>query len=286
MALNSRVHYSPSFVRQTGLNTLPLHRSALSLTARRNNLSIHSKGRLKKLEKGKETTDEILETFLLAYRSTPNRSAPEGLSPSEHMFGRRIRTCLELLRPPTKQQPSAPVQVDPNKPNLRTFNTSDPVYVKIYSKNAWNWVPGKIVEKLGHVMYNVLTEKRRLVRSHLNQLRSRIFHQDSGNSVSPGSKQRQLDLLLDIWDLQPLNRVSNEVSASRSNSSDVIRTPSLSPPVSPAISSDPSSSSSTTTSSSFESAAASTPTVQPAIPRRSSRTRRPPARFYLYQPSR
>ncbi|XP_062551120.1 uncharacterized protein K02A2.6-like [Armigeres subalbatus] len=70
---------------------------------------------LKKLEEGKGTTDEILETFLLAYRSTPNRSAPEGLSPSEHMFGRRIRTCLELLRPPTKQQQSAPLQVDPNK---------------------------------------------------------------------------------------------------------------------------------------------------------------------------
>lgn len=45
----------------------------------------------KKLEEGRGTIGEILETFLLAYRSKPNRAAPDdGQSPSEVIFGRRI----------------------------------------------------------------------------------------------------------------------------------------------------------------------------------------------------
>ncbi|XP_065091133.1 uncharacterized protein K02A2.6-like [Ochlerotatus camptorhynchus] len=54
---------------------------------------------IKKLDERRSSTDEALDTFLLAYQSTPNQSAPEGLSPSEIMFGRRLRTCLELLSP-------------------------------------------------------------------------------------------------------------------------------------------------------------------------------------------
>lgn len=238
---------------------------------------------IKKLEEGRGSTDEALETFLLAYRSTPNRSAPDGLSPSEIMFGRRIRTCLELLRPPAERPPPVPPPVDPKKPSMRSFNVNDLVYVKIYAKNAWSWIPGKIVEQVGQVMFNVLTEKRRLVRSHLNQLRSRVssgFDQDPGINKPSGQKQLPLNVLLDAWNASP--RSSSEATASTSHSSDTIRIPSLSPPC-PAVESDMSSSSSSTTSSSFESAAASTPTVQPRILRRSSRPRRPPARFNQYQ---
>lgn len=50
---------------------------------------------------------------------------------------------------------------------MRSFIVNDLVYVKIYTKNAWNWIPGKIVEQVGQVMFNVLTETGRLVRSRL-----------------------------------------------------------------------------------------------------------------------
>ncbi|XP_065085347.1 uncharacterized protein K02A2.6-like [Ochlerotatus camptorhynchus] len=229
---------------------------------------------IKKLEEGRSSTDEALDTFLLAYRSTPNRSAPEGLSPSEIMFGRRLRTCLELLRPSPERPPPESSPADQKKSSMRSFSPSDLVYIKIYSKNTWNWVPGTVIERVGRVMYNVLTDSRRLVRSHLNQLRSRTSvcsNQGPGSSQSSKHKQLPLQALFDTW------------NPATTTASDIIRTPTLSPPATSTDMSS-SSSSSSTTSSSFESAAASTPTVQPKVqlPRRSSRLRRPPQRFNLY----
>ncbi|XP_065082448.1 uncharacterized protein K02A2.6-like [Ochlerotatus camptorhynchus] len=228
-------------------------------------------------QEGRSSTDEALDTFLLAYRSTPNRSAPEGLCSSEIMFGRRLRTCLELLRPSPERPPPELSPVDLKKSSMRSFSQSDLVYAKIYTKNTWNWVPGTVIEKVGRVMYNVLTDSRRLVRSHLNQLRSRTSvcsNQGPGSSQSSNHKQLPLQALFDTW------------NPATTTASDIIRTPTLSPPTSPATSTDmsSSSSSSSTTSSSFESAAASTPTVQPKVQlsRRSSRLRRPPQRFNLY----
>ncbi|XP_055528021.1 uncharacterized protein K02A2.6-like [Wyeomyia smithii] len=48
-----------------------------------------------------EGLTEAINTFLLCYRSTPCRSAPEGKSPAEIKLGRTIRASLDLLRPPT-----------------------------------------------------------------------------------------------------------------------------------------------------------------------------------------
>ncbi|XP_055543407.1 uncharacterized protein K02A2.6-like [Wyeomyia smithii] len=123
---------------------------------------------IKKIREGEGPIQEALDLFLLKYRSTPNPAVVGGVSPSEAMFGRRIRTNLELLRPPTDRQ-QAEQEEDQQKP--RSFNKKDPVYVKVYNRNSWSWVPGTIVEQIGGVMYNVRTEKRRLVRSHVNQLR-------------------------------------------------------------------------------------------------------------------
>ncbi|XP_062703115.1 uncharacterized protein K02A2.6-like [Aedes albopictus] len=61
----------------------------------------------KKIREGKGSMQEALDLFLLTYRSTPNTYAPNGLSPAEAMFGRRIRTNLELLRPPSNRQHEA-----------------------------------------------------------------------------------------------------------------------------------------------------------------------------------
>lgn len=44
--------------------------------------------------------EDTLQLFLLNYRSTPNNNVPDGKSPAEAMFGRNIRTTLDLLRPP------------------------------------------------------------------------------------------------------------------------------------------------------------------------------------------
>lgn len=250
---------------------------------------------VKKIREGRGKMDAALDTFLLTYRSTPNQSAPNGLSPSEVMFGRRVRTCLELLRPPPDNPPEPVQQLEKG---TRSLNRGDAVFAKVYAKNAWSWLPGVIVEKVGRVMYNVSCEGNRLVRSHINQLKNRTPScPDQAPGVNLPAKQRQLPMsvLLDAWDLVTTATPSPRAAVFPDSPvlSDDFRgfdLPSLSPSLpevrsSPALSLASTSSSPTaTTSSSFESAVASTPTAQsPALPlRRSSRNRRPPVRFNPY----
>lgn len=225
------------------------------------------------------TKKEALDLFLLTYRTTPNTSAPNGLSPSEVMFGRRIWTNLELLRPPK------PCQQDPEElpGKLRSFNRHDLVYVKVYSRNSRSWVPGTVVEKLGQVMYNVWTDGRRLMRSHVNQLRSRSSTAEVSKPAKPNTLP--LDVLLEEWGFQeprqPIASPVNESPANSSKSSSASKLPSLSPSVEetspPAVLPNlPRQATSTDIGSTLT----SPPVVQQ--PRRSSRTRRMPARFNVY----
>ncbi|XP_055527688.1 uncharacterized protein K02A2.6-like [Wyeomyia smithii] len=116
----------------------------------------------------------------LAERSTPCRSAPGGKSPGDLMFGRPIRTALELLRPPTtfqKQLGCAQEQQFNRKhgTKARSYHPQDLVWAKVYSANKWIWQYGMIIECIGSVMYNVwLPSKQSLIRSQCNQLRNRL----------------------------------------------------------------------------------------------------------------
>lgn len=241
----------------------------------------------KKIREGKGSMQEALDLFLLTYRTTPNPSAPNGSSPSEAMFGRRIRTNLELLRPPTPCQQDQEQQ--PGK--HRSFNRNDLVYVKIYSRNAWSWVPGTVVEKLGQVMYNVWADDRRLVRSHVNQLRGRSTSSPDRKleaSATVKTNTLPLDVLLEEWGFQepsqPIPSPSTPSPENSPKSSSASKIPSLSPSVEeisrPEVLPNLSTQSSSTVSSNIGSALSSTPVVHQ--PRRSSRIRRMPARFNVY----
>ncbi|XP_062713327.1 uncharacterized protein K02A2.6-like [Aedes albopictus] len=84
---------------------------------------------LKNIQEGKVGVGEALDDFLLTYRTTTNRQVDEGKSPSEAMFGRRIKTSLDLLRPPPERPPS-----DEKEGNRRSFSAHDAVYA------TWNGV--------------------------------------------------------------------------------------------------------------------------------------------------
>ncbi|XP_062550299.1 uncharacterized protein K02A2.6-like [Armigeres subalbatus] len=234
-----------------------------------------------KIREGKGTMQAALDQFLLTYRSTPHRSTPNGASPAEIMFGRQLRTHLELLRPPSKRQQA--VEIVPPV-NHREFQRNDLVYVKLYSGNTWTWVHGTILDKLGKVMYNVWADNRRLVRSHVNQLRSRSS--SNADSIPETSKSRNttlpLDVLLSSWDLQEPNKPAIPTPATRSKSFGTIPTLSPQPESTSAMAVINNQSSSTiSASSNIQSATSSTQVVQE--PRRSSRTRRMPARFDVYR---
>ncbi|XP_055543483.1 uncharacterized protein K02A2.6-like [Wyeomyia smithii] len=92
---------------------------------------------IKKIREGEGPIQKALDLFLLKYRSTSNPAVSGGVSPSEALFGRRIRSNLEMLRPPADRQHAE--QENQQKP--RRFNKKDPVYVKVYNRNSWSWAP-------------------------------------------------------------------------------------------------------------------------------------------------
>lgn len=238
--------------------------------------------------------EEALDIFLLTYRSTPNRQVKGDLSPAEAMFGRRIRTSLDLLRPPVR--PPHPTQQAEGTPK-RSFAPHDLVYAKIYSNNKWSWEPGVVCENIGRVMYTVWVSDRRLIRSHVNQLRDRGV---SSSSDPAHQRKLPLDVLLDSWDLpRPTTPVGSpsrsgvptpqltpiSSSSSLADSPDLTATnmqASASRTSTPVPSTSSSSTSSSAASGDFASAGSGPSTPIPEQPRRSSRTRRPPQWFDPY----
>lgn len=271
---------------------------------------------VKKIREGRGSIQQALDTFLLTYRTTPNLSAPEGRSPSEIMFGRRIRTSLDLLRPPAVREAT-------EQPGSRSFSKGDSVYAKVHSNNSWRWAPGVILERIGQVMFNAWVEDRRMIRSHINQLRSRTNADSKSTSGSIPSKadkqQLPLDILLRAWNLhkpsQPQPPGPSTSPRPSPPAAPVAQTPST--PATPAEHSTPQqilpstpaspslvwvtpesttdhreSSSITSTSTSVVPSSSATSPVPPTttetetavqVPRRSSRLRRPPIRFDPYQ---
>ncbi|XP_055615351.1 uncharacterized protein K02A2.6-like [Toxorhynchites rutilus septentrionalis] len=228
---------------------------------------------VRKIQEGEVSIRMALDTFLLTYRTTPNLNTPNGRSPAELMYNRRLRTSLELLRVPHNQ--AQPMQTDAN-PQSRSFVPKDTVYAKVYINNKWTWAPGTVVERIDCVMYNVWVDNRKLIRSHINQLKSR------GAMTHQGSKKQSipLDILLSECDV-------NTPAAMRTPIQD---TPSLehrlepSDRVSSSLKSFPlpnETNSSCSTATSSTTAAESLPVVQ--APRRSSRVRRAPQWFNAYQ---
>ncbi|XP_062557959.1 uncharacterized protein K02A2.6-like [Armigeres subalbatus] len=156
---------------------------------------------IKKIQEGRDTVREALNTFLITYRTTPNPSTPNGKSPAEIMFGRRIRTSLELLRPPVER-----TIVQNKYYNVkRSYHRNDLVFAKLYSNKTWRWAPGIILEKVGSVMYNVWVNNQRLVRSHVNQLMNRF---ETNHHTKPMNNPSRLpiDILLAMRQCRSLSQ--------------------------------------------------------------------------------
>lgn len=136
-------------------------------------------------QKGEGTLSENLQSFLQNYRSTPNQNTPENKSPSEILFGRKMRIPLDLIKPTftdsTPQKPLIKNETMEKQLNIkhgardRYFSEGDAVYARMYAgNNNFCWKPGQVVERIGNVIYNVLLHDAKLIRAHVNQLRKII----------------------------------------------------------------------------------------------------------------
>lgn len=220
---------------------------------------------LRKIRTDESKLDEDLELFLMTYRSTPNAQLEQQRSPAEEMFGRPIRTALELLRPSSTREASSlssPIS------SARRFHRSDTVWAKYFSNNSWKWIPGEIVRSCGRVMYEVVGEDGRLLRRHVNQLRRRV--RDGSSSAT----QLPLDVLLAEWKSTSQPEIGHHVPATHSaEQSAFVASPQT------AFSTPPQLQHPLETVHSTE----GTSQQQIDVPRRSSRVRRLPRRLGAYQ---
>lgn len=141
---------------------------------------------LKKLD-SEGNLDDNLDTFLKAYRTTPNKNCPDNKSPAEIVFKRKIRSVFDLLKPLNSQtgERNTKMEIQFNVKHgakFREFELNDRVYVQVHGNNTWRWKEGIIVKRDGKVNYTVKTYERD-VRAHTNQIKKRYTKSnDESNS--------------------------------------------------------------------------------------------------------
>ncbi|CAI2724590.1 unnamed protein product [Schistosoma spindalis] len=179
------------FCRQNGIHhvrTPPFHPQSNGQVER---FVSTFKNALKK-SKGEGTIEEILERFLLIYRSTPNPQTIKGVSPAEALLGRKIRTHFDVIRPTPALEPQRNLSME-NQFNRhhgaqkRLFTVGQKVLAMDYREKHPTWTAGRILKKKGSVVYEVSVGSEVWVR-HANQLKS----------TSIASNEIQYRLLLDV----------------------------------------------------------------------------------------
>jgi hypothetical protein len=101
--------------------------------------------------------DEILDTFLLTYRTTPNATLPQQQCPAELFLGRKPRTSLDLLLP-TKQPTGRDTKMERQFNHkhgvvMQGFEVEDPVYVRHH--HSQDWKAASVSKQIGGRLYDV-----------------------------------------------------------------------------------------------------------------------------------
>lgn len=111
-----------------------------------------------------EDIETNLCKFLINYRKTPHTIT--GVSPASLMFGREIRTRLDLIFPT-----ETPKNNHVENSNYRKFKEGERVAVRDYlNQNKWQF--GRIQKKLGNLIYLVQLDDSRVWKRHVDQIRA------------------------------------------------------------------------------------------------------------------
>ena len=153
------------------VKTAPRHPSSNGLVER--SVRIFKEG-MKKLEGFGGTVHTRLNRFLLAYRSTPQTTT--GVTPTELLLNRRLRTQLDLIRPELRprvetHQEAQKVHHD-NTKKARQFAVGDNVLAKNFSPGP-KWKKAHIESRTGPLSYTVKYEDGLVTRRHVDHLLKR-----------------------------------------------------------------------------------------------------------------
>ena len=121
------------------------------------------------------TVEEKLARFLMKYRITPHSTT--GISPSELLMGRRLRSRLDILHPDLSgkvedKQWKQKLAHD-NQKAPRTFEEGDPVFAEDFTASSEKWLPGVIQKVTGPLSYRIQLADGRVVRRHVDNMRAR-----------------------------------------------------------------------------------------------------------------
>lgn len=175
-----------NFLQRNGVKhstTSPYHPSSNGLAER----AVQTfKNGLKKMKDG--TLQTKISRFLFFYRTTPQSTT--GMSPAELLFGRKLRSPLDLLKPDLHQrveheQARQKAAHDKHSVN-RCFNIGDPVFAHNFARGS-QWLPATIVERSGPLSFKVkLLEGGMIWRRHQDHLRQRsVIDSEAKRAVNP-----------------------------------------------------------------------------------------------------
>uniref|UniRef100_V5GP60 Retrovirus-related Pol polyprotein n=1 Tax=Anoplophora glabripennis TaxID=217634 RepID=V5GP60_ANOGL len=163
----------------------------------------------------------LIARFLLAYRSTEHTST--GKTPASLMFGREIRTRLQILREDSevdqeirnqKQECELAEVVKTRNQSKkfyrgrrREFEPGEDVMVRDYRNvNQKSWTEGKIEERIGRTTYLCKLPTGKVWKRHANQIQTHL-------TTENGSDRRDTGVIDNSYNennLQRYNRCNNK----------------------------------------------------------------------------
>ena len=172
-AQNFKSHEFESYLQSLGVKHLPTAIHSPHMNGQAERIVEIFKDRISDLNKGGDVQEKI-DKFLFKYRLTPH--AITGISPSELMFGRRIRCVFDLVRPHESiqdrviaNQARMKKYSDPVRPRKLDLKPQDKVLVRNYGIGS-KWTNGTIKKKTGPVTYDCELDDGSVVLRHQNQL--------------------------------------------------------------------------------------------------------------------
>ena len=162
-------HEMKEFLKSNGIR----HMTSAPFHPRTNGLAerfVQSfKQAIKSAESDSTSMNQKLSAFLLKYRTTPHATTNE--TPSMLMFGRNIRTRLDLIKPNTQDVVQRKQYVESKHcgNELRELEQGDLVQVRDY-RDGRKWATGNVVSKTGPLSYTVDTGTK-IWRRHIDQIR-------------------------------------------------------------------------------------------------------------------
>lgn len=145
------------------------------------------------------TNSRVRNTGLKPPDVSPQPSLDKSKSLAELFGSRKLRTTLFLLSTTVRHKPSKSRRMEQqfnrrHGARSRAFRRGDPVLVCTYQGPIVSWVKGKVLERVGRVLYKVLIGKGTRIRQ-ANQPRQCFADSDQNQSDD-------LRTLFELFDLQ------------------------------------------------------------------------------------